>query len=1004
MLRHTSFCLILAAYGSLLTAAEYPYANPADELAKIPWLKKTERQTNQPWHTQYAANANEGAYSGRIVSYCGKWTRHSYGGHGGLGNTCGWRYAKGPLTPRKNWTDIGQLITNEVDVDGDGDVTDDFVFSLVHSMDVPHSIPDWPAANVFPERQSATFYGGTTFYCANNTPKKLGNFSYEMGINADHSPPFRDSRAEDHPINGARHKKIAGSFLRHYVTMLWKKEDFLNNGDDYRVSFNEQSRLAFLCTRGYWYGWDDIRYIVQNGDTMYISEILPDIPDYAFRNAKHLKKKSGYLPIRNPLKLKWAVYQPEGYKIDHNPEGVTYSAVVFDDVQVVGWYLSKTSDSPAQTHCKWYGFECDAVIHRPQAGSPNIDMKQIKPTAAELPPFMISTCEVPYSLWQDIYRYGDSSHHVLESRYIYEKSGSMGSMAYGKREHSHDEPLTDLTFYDMLATCNTLSEMEGKTPCYYVDEAHTEVFRNRHLATYAYYTEDDGTTPVNTATVRNFKNPTYFPQAIPKVYVRWTADGHRLPTPAEWLAACGPIEQTEPSAADGTHTVARDAANAYGLYDMIGNVWENCWTFGDVYDPETSGPVTALGGAFTTEAMSPYGDKPYKGTGAIGLRLVCRDAGLTTPTQICDLPAEIPQLQFTQTDTIGAVQQAETVAEGPVTTVALPAGSFVRHDKKTVQIAAMFMAETGTTYDQWKTVRQWAEAHGYTFCKNGDMGSMYFFNFIHSPDEPVTHIQWWDMLTWCNALSEMEGRTPMYYYDESCTTVVRQSFAYRPIKMHGWEYIQMEPPFSQYLNSSFANPRIFVTWDGDGYRLPTASEFDYAARGGSTSDYPWGDDKEQAGDYMWNAANAQGRTHPVGLKKANGFGLYDIQGNVFEWSWSNDGKKNKVRSYARDLDNPLHSAFWCYNQSKKMYGPHKNNILVSGPSYLYGGFDLNGTHGVGINSSPASDNTHYYQDVGFRVVRCDAGTHPRDGLRPLADEIIIQYLKADPSTYVEFGQ
>ena len=49
------------------------------------------------------------------------------------------------------------------------------------------------------------------------------------------------------------------SFLLNYITKVWKKADFLNGGDACRVTFDETSRLASICTRGYWYGFDEVR-------------------------------------------------------------------------------------------------------------------------------------------------------------------------------------------------------------------------------------------------------------------------------------------------------------------------------------------------------------------------------------------------------------------------------------------------------------------------------------------------------------------------------------------------------------------------------------------------------------------------------------------------------------------------------------------------------------------------------------------------------------------------
>jgi len=100
------------------------------------------------------------------------------------------------------------------------------------------------------------------------------------------------------------------------------------------------------------------------------------------------------------------------------------------------------------------------------------------------------------------------------------------------------------------------------------------------------------------------------------------------------------------------------------------------------------------------------------------------------------------------------------------------------------------------------------------------------------------------------------------------------------------------------------NPVDSVSWDdcqkfmealqqkvpGQTFRLPTEAEWEYACRARSRTEYSYGDSPDKLGDYAWFKGNSGGQTHPVGQKKPNPWGLYDMHGNIFEWcqDWVGD--------------------------------------------------------------------------------------------------------------------
>lgn len=204
--------------------------------------------------------------------------------------------------------------------------------------------------------------------------------------------------------------------------------------------------------------------------------------------------------------------------------------------------------------------------------------------------------------------------------------------------------------------------------------------------------------------------------------------------------------------------------------------------------------------------------------------------------------------------------------------VLIPEGSFQMGDAldgisdapvRTVNVSAFIMAKTEVTKAEWDEVRSWGISRGYTDLPVGGG---------KAANHPVQDVTWSDVVKWCNARSEKDGLSPVY-------------MANGAVQRTG-------------------TPDPTPNWTANGYRLPTEAEWEKAARGGLNGKrFSWGDtishshaNYDSYSVYDYDVSPTRGYhpvyltgdypyTSPVGSFAPNGYGLYDMTGNVWEWCW-----------------------------------------------------------------------------------------------------------------------
>jgi formylglycine-generating enzyme required for sulfatase activity len=200
----------------------------------------------------------------------------------------------------------------------------------------------------------------------------------------------------------------------------------------------------------------------------------------------------------------------------------------------------------------------------------------------------------------------------------------------------------------------------------------------------------------------------------------------------------------------------------------------------------------------------------------------------------------------------------------------------------------------------------------------------FFAEFSRTPDSPQVGVSWYDAARYCNWLSELAG-------------MPRDQWVY-PDTIDSTRGLGLP---ANYLHRT-------------GYRLPTEAEWEYAARAGTTTAWHFGDDQRLLAEYGWFDANTgKARMHPVGQRRPNQWGLFDMLGNAWEWTFDRRRPYPANERTTEDVEDPTVRVSNTIARTRR-----------SG-SFAYEWFTLRSAHRGDTTYFP-----HQTRDgVGFRVAR-----------------------------------